>query len=100
MMYSLGSYGACSGPQWVMGCACVHVCVFVCVREYVCVCVCVIDELEQEREGSGSIWPYLQLENSRGQECSSMGKLFSLSWHSASMVNLQKHIVCINCIKK
>lgn len=31
----------------------------------------------------------LQLENSRGQECSSIGKLFSFSWHSASMVNLQ-----------
>lgn len=33
----------------------------------------------------------LQLENSRGHECSSIGKLFSFSWHSASMVNLQEH---------
>lgn len=32
----------------------------------------------------------LQLENSRGHECSSIGKLLSFSWHSASMVNLQE----------
>lgn len=31
---------------------------------------------------------YLQLENSSGQECSSIGKLCSWSWHSASIVNL------------
>lgn len=42
-----------------------------------------------------SIWPDLQLENSRGHECSSIGKLFSLSWHSASMVNLKKEIALI-----
>lgn len=42
-----------------------------------------------------SIWPDLQLENSRGHECSSIGKLFSLSWHSASMVNLQKEMSLI-----
>lgn len=34
---------------------------------------------------------YSQLENSRGHECSSIGKLFSLSWHSASMVSLRRH---------
>lgn len=32
---------------------------------------------------------YSQLEKTRGQECSSMGKLWSCSWHSALMVNLQ-----------
>jgi len=42
-----------------------------------------------------NMWPDLQLENSRGHECSSIGKLFSLSWHSASMVNLQTEISLI-----
>lgn len=32
---------------------------------------------------------YSQLEKTRGQECSSIGKLWSCSWHSALMVNLQ-----------
>lgn len=31
---------------------------------------------------------YLQLENSRGQECSSIGKLCNCNWHSASIVSL------------
>lgn len=59
-----------------------------------CVCVCVLDETGREggvKQLVISIWPNLQLENSRGHECSSIGKLFSLSWHSASMVNLQGH---------
>lgn len=45
-----------------------------------------------------SIWPDLQLENSRGHECSSIGKLLSLSWHSASMVNLQTEISLIRIL--
>ena len=80
----------------LMATVCVCVCVcgggYVCVC--VCVCVCVLDETGREggvKQLVISIWPNLQLENSRGHECSSIGKLFSLSWHSASMVNLQGH---------
>ena len=35
---------------------------------------------------------YLQLENSRGQECSSIGKLCNCNWHSASIVSLSRKI--------
>lgn len=34
--------------------------------------------------------PYSQLEKVSGQECSSMGKLCSCSWHSALMVSLRE----------
>ena len=37
---------------------------------------------------------YLQLENSRGQECSSIGKLCNCNWHSASIVSLSRKIWC------
>lgn len=58
---------------------------------------CVSERDKSESDGGvvESTWQDLQLENSSGQECSSIGKLFSLSWHSASIVNLQteKHTV-------
>lgn len=46
----------------------------VCLCACLCACVC----------------QYLQLEKTRGQECSSIGKLWSCSWHSALMVILER----------
>lgn len=49
---------------------CVH------LRARVCTCACYCQ--------------YSQLEKTRGQECSSIGKLWSCSWHSALMVILER----------
>lgn len=46
----------------------------VCLCACLCACVC----------------QYSQLEKTRGQECSSIGKLWSCSWHSALMVILER----------
>lgn len=52
-----------------------NMCIFVCV----CVRMCVRVRCQ-----------YSQLEKTRGQECSSIGKLWSCSWHSALMVILER----------
>lgn len=48
------------------------------IRPLLCICVC------------ACFCQYSQLEKMRGQECSSIGKLWSCSWHSALMVILER----------
>lgn len=52
-------------------------CAYLAVCDSVCARVCVHCQ-------------YSQLEKTRGQECSSIGKLWSCSWHSALMVILER----------